>query len=350
MKDDIFHLIAGRAGENVEQTFQDLALRLFRYQYENNPPYRRFCESQRASPATVRRWESIPALPVTAFKWADISCRPPEEAFRIFYSSGTTQGQKSRHYVFDDYMAKGAILTHFKRHVLPDRDQIRMMILTPSPEDDPHASLSYMMSVVRDLFGAAGSDYYVKNGVLQSKRLAEDLASANEPIALLGTAFSFVHFFDACHRREIRLRLPPKSRLMDTGGLKGKSRAVPPGWIYERAEAILGIVDAYCVNEYGMSEMSSQFYDRIAGQEGPRLFVAPPQVRTRILSPETLKPVASGSVGMLAIVDLANCESATAILTEDLGKKVGEQFTLIGRNAHADPKGCSISFDELMDY
>ncbi len=348
MKDDIFHFLAGRYGEDPDQTFNDLALRLFRYQYERNAPYRRYCDSKKATPDTVDRWEVIPHLPVTAFKWAEITCRPISEAAWTFHSSGTTRGGKSRHFLFDETIAKGAILTHFKRHILPDRDQIRMIFLTPTPEAEPHASLSYMMSVVRALFGTEKSDYYIKDGVLESRRLREDLTSVEEPVALFGTSFSFVHFFDYCKEKDLRFNLPPQSRLMDTGGFKGKSREVSQSWIYEQAEKRLGIADAYCINEYGMSEMTSQFYDRVVGETGPRLYVAPPQIRTRFLSPETLEPVKEGQIGILAHYDLANCDTAAAILTEDLGRRVGDQFILLGRASDAEIKGCSISLDELL--
>ncbi|MBN4054351.1 hypothetical protein JYT87_01445 [Nitrospira defluvii] len=348
MKDDIFHFLAGRLGEDPDRTFNDLALRVFRYQFERNAPYHQYCDSKNARPETIHNWEAIPALPVTAFKWAEITCRPINEAVRTFHSSGTTRGELSRHFLFDEYMAKGAILTHFKRHILPDRDQIRMMILTPTPEADPHASLSYMMSVVREIFGTEKSGYYIKDGVLESTRLAKDLESANEAVTLLGTSFSFVHFFDHCQKHDIHIKLPAQSRLMDTGGFKGRSREVSQAWIYEQAEKHLNIPDAYCVNEYGMSEMTSQFYDRVVGKTGPRLYVAPPQVRTGFLSLETLEPIKEGEVGILVHVDLANCDTVAAILTEDLGRQVGDKFTLLGRASDAELKGCSISLDELL--
>ena len=43
---------------------------------------------------------------------------------------------------------------------------------------------------------------------------------------LLGTAFSFVHWLDDLAATKTRLRLPAGSRIMETGGYKGRSRAV----------------------------------------------------------------------------------------------------------------------------
>ncbi len=349
LEHDIVHLIAKSPRLDTEAVFDALALQIFQHQYSHNLPYRRFCISKGLSPASVQSWEEIPLLPVLAFKWADITCFPKDQASRIFYSSGTTEAGKSRHFLFNRVVARAAILSHFKRHVLPDYDQMRMMILTPSPEEDPHASLSYMMSVVCEMFGASESSYYIRGGVLQGAALARALDSADGPVLLIGTSFSFVHCIDYFKKQGLRLSLPPRSRLMDTGGLKGKSREVPQGWIYGMAEQYFGILPEYCVNEYGMSEMTSQFYDHVAGQTGPRVYVLPPQVRTRVLSPDNLEPVSDGETGLLAHVDLANYGSVSALLTEDLGRKVAGGFILEGRASGAARKGCSITLDTLLE-
>ncbi len=350
MQHDIVHFIAKSPETASDAEFNTLALSLFAYQYKTNLPYQRFCRSKNIVPESVQRWQEIPHLPVLAFKWGEISCMPTAQAARVFYSSGTTQQEKSKHFLRDLVTARAAILAHFKRHLLPDCDQMRMMILTPSPEEDPHASLSYMMSVVRELFGAEGSDYYIQEGVLQSETLLKELAATDEPVMLLGTSFSFVHLIDNCEKEGIKFTLPEGSRLMDTGGFKGKSREVPQGWIYEMAGKLWGISPPYCINEYGMSEMCSQFYDRVVGERSPRVYIAPPQVKTRVLFPETLQSVPDGSVGLLAHTDLANIDSVAFILTEDLGRKIDDGFVLMGRASGAEKKGCSITMDELLEH
>lgn len=349
MEHDIIHYIANPPQTASDIEFNTLALRLFEYQYTHNAPYRKFCRSKKIAPGDVSRWDEIPPLPVLAFKWAEPTCRPKETPTRIFYSSGTTQKEKSQHRLFDLRSTRAAILAHFKRHLLPEYDQIRMMILTPSPKEAPHASLSYMMSVLLEFFGAGESDYYIQNERLQNARLVKDLTTTKQAVILLGTSFSFVHFIDYCEKEGINLTLPAGSRLMDTGGFKGKSREVPQNWIYEMAGKLWGILPEYCVNEYGMSEMSSQFYDGVAGQHAPRIYKAPPQLKTRVLSSETLAPLPDGEVGLLTHFDLANIDSVASILTEDLGRKVEGGFILLGRASDAVRKGCSITMDALLE-
>lgn len=348
MREKIVNLIHAKKGDASEKPFNETALLLFRYQFDRNAVYRRFCLSQGKDPDAVRSWEEIPPLPVMAFKLAEIACRPLREALRVFQSSGTTGREKSRHALFDLGLSKEAILTHFGRHLIPEGKRIRMAILTPSSEAAPDSSLSHMMEVVRHGFGTGESRYYIEEGRLHSERLATDLSRLREPIVLLGTSFSFVHFIDFLQAQARPLSLPEGSRLMDTGGFKGKSREIPREKLSALYVEYLGLLPENCINEYGMAEMTSQFYDGIAGQKGPRAYLAPPQLRTRILHPETLEPVRKGETGLLAHYDLANIDSVMAILTEDLGRETEGGFLLFGRTSGSPPKGCSITLDDLL--
>jgi hypothetical protein len=340
-------------GRNPDDThFNDLALRIFQYQLEHNLPYRTFCERWGQTHGPVRRWEDIPPLPVTAFKVTEIACRPLSEAAAIFHSSGTTREQRSHHPLFDLELSRAAILSHFALHLVPEGQKMRLFILTPSPADAPHASLSHMMEEVRKAFGDAESRYYVERERLQVERLVYDLAEGNAPVCLLGTSFAFVHLMDHYAHHGFPVILPKGSRMMDTGGFKGRSREVSREWIYATAGALWGLPPENCINEYGMAELTSQFYDGVVGQsraeDAPRVHVAPPQLRTRVLDPETLEPVEPGRVGLLAHYDLANLDSAMAILTEDLGHEVEGGLILLGRATGAAARGCSLTLEDFV--
>jgi hypothetical protein len=104
----------------------------------------------------------------------------------------------------------------------------------------------------------------------------------------------------------------------------------------------LAIPPTHIVSEYGMSELSSQAYDRVAGHSREPAFRFPPWARATILSPETGKAVADGETGLVRVVDLANVGSVSAIQTEDLATRRGEGFELIGRASEAEARGCSL--------
>ena len=172
-----------------------------------------------------------------------------------------------------------------------------------------------------------------------------------EPVCILGTAFALVHWLDALREAGTRFRLPAGSRLMDTGGFKGRSREVTREELYGAVEDRLGIPPAWCVNEYGMTEMSSQFYDGVAGAApapADRLHAGPPWVRTQATDPETLRPLPHGEVGVLRHFDLANLSSVMAIQTADLGITSPDGFRVLGRARGAEARGCSLAMDDLL--
>jgi hypothetical protein len=184
------------------------------------------------------------------------------------------------------------------------------------------------------------------------------------PSLLLGTAFSFVHLLDFLAERNLRFDLPAGSRVMETGGYKGRSHALPKTELHQLITERLGVPPSHIICEYGMSELSSQAYDlgalasrrrvfpgatkELAG-ETPALpgtvtrhFRFPPWARVQIISPETGREVADGETGLIRVFDLANVFFVMAIQTEDLGIRRGEHFELIGRAQLAEPRGCSL--------
>jgi hypothetical protein len=174
----------------------------------------------------------------------------------------------------------------------------------------------------------------------------EAAQSSGWPTALLGTALSFAHLLDHCQAASRRFRLAPGTRAMETGGYKGRARAAPKQELRQAMTRWLGIPESFIVGEYGMSELSSQAYDKVVGAaEGP--FQFPPWARARIISPENGRECEEGETGMIRVFDLANVRSVLALQTEDLGIRRGGGFELAGRAADAGARGCSLLAKEL---
>jgi hypothetical protein len=172
--------------------------------------------------------------------------------------------------------------------------------------------------------------------------------AAEHPVALLGTAFSFVHLLDHLAARAVCFTLPTGSRVMETGGYKGRSRDLPRSELQALITRYLGVPPSHIVCEYGMSELSSQAYDwKVRNAESgarneARVFRFPPWARARVVSPETGGEVAEAETGLIQVCDLANVRSVMVIQTEDLAVRRGDGFELIGRAAQAEPRGCSL--------
>jgi hypothetical protein len=350
---------AGADAPLADAEFNALALAVFAHQYRHNAIYRAFCERRGARPDTVTHWLEVPAVPTDAFKAAPLLCGDAEDAVAVFRTSGTTAGaaRRGQHYFPDLALYDAALRAGFRRHLLPDGGPMRMLALVPPRAEAPDSSLAHMVEAVVADFGAPGSGYYLREGRVDAAGLVAALAeatTAGEPVCLLGTSFAFVHLLDAWAAEGLMLELPHGSRVMDTGGFKGRSREVTRAELYAGLEDALGIAPEWCVNEYGMTEMSSQFYDTVAGDPAgadleARRHRGPAWVRTVAVDPETLAPLPGGTPGLLRHDDLANLGSVMALQTQDLGI-CGEDgsFRLLGRAPGAEARGCSIAMDELL--
>ena len=160
---------------------------------------------------------------------------------------------------------------------------------------------------------------------------------------ILATAFSLKGFLNYLKDKKISLKLPGGSRLMETGGFKGRVKAVSKRALYAECEKRLGIKGEFCFSEYGMTELSSQFYAPASG-----IFKGPSWVRTLVIDPRTGKEAKRGEPGLLRHFDLANRGSVLAIQTEDLGRAKGGGFELLGRAPGADLRGCSLNYEKFL--
>ena len=346
---DVLNFVA--QANSTETQFNALALALFAHQVHNNAPFQRFCVQRGKTVRTVKDWRDIPAVPINAFKDLTLSCAPTPDCARVFMTSGTTRADvKGRHYhpslaVYDLSMTR-----NFRLHFMPGPERLRMGILFPTEELMPNSSLAHYLALALSEFGSPGSGYFLGAQGLETARLCaflEQAEKSQEPVALLGASYSFVHLLDALQQLGRKFSLPAGSRFLDTGGFKGQSRELSAEDFYRQLSATFGITPADCINMYGMTELSTQFYDR-GNQTLPSTKVGPHWIRTRIVDPLTGAELAHGERGILAHCDLANFNSVTTILTEDVGMATPGGFLLLGRAQGAQAKGCSMAVDEFL--
>ncbi len=372
--------------QHADIEFSGLAVMLFTLQFKCNAPYRRLCEARGVKPVDVSRWTDIPPVPTAAFKELELTCLHPEERTHVFHSSGTTEQRPSRHFHSADSLAlyEASLWPWLRENLRFTIYDLRLLSLTPPVEQAPHSSLVHMFDFARRQAGADGAtfvgrmaadgswtlDFDAALVALNCSRRREEADSAlrqpppphvggyGKPLLILGTAFSFVHLLDEMAARNLRVQLPPESRVLETGGYKGRSRSMPKAELHRLITERLGVSASHIICEYGMSELSSQAYDSPRSKvQGPRSggraasrhpspvtrhFEFPPWARARVISPETGREVADGETGLLQVFDLANVFSVLAIQTEDLAVRRGAGFELIGRTQQAESRGCSL--------
>jgi hypothetical protein len=398
--------------------FNKLALELFARQFAQNAIYRGVCLQQKTTPDQLDGWREIPAVTTSAFKAVPLTCFPANTAAAVFHTSGTTQSRPGKHYFRTLDFYRAAMLRSFAAHcldpqldaapgvntktvhapskaVIPEKSffdskqslenkkdssemtfpfavarnaKMRMLFLGPTAEHFPHSSLGYMFSEIRDEFGDEKSAvFFSPHGVeVDAFRAALEQASQEHtPVFILGTALALLECMEKFAEQGRTFHLPPGSRILDTGGYKSRHVAVTREEFQQRLSASFGVPPEYLLNEYGMTELSSQFYasrllgvplggGQFHGTEHPLpsalrpQHFSPPWVRVAAADPETLKILPEGEVGLLRIFDLANVDSVLAIQTEDLGRARQDRIELLGRATGAELRGCSLLTETIV--
>jgi len=351
-EDIVATLLAFLAQEGCSDAeFDALALRLFARQHADNAAYRRFCQLRGVTPRTVKGWRDIPAVPISAFKEVTLSCAPADSAERVFMTSGTTRGDvKGRHYHPTIAVYDASMTRNFARRFMQGTERLRMGILFPGEQEMPNSSLAHYLALAVRHFGTGDSRYFVDLQGMDTEGLRGMLRASErsgEPCAVLGASYSFVHLLDALAHSGERFRLPAGSRVLDTGGYKGHSRELPLEEFYVQLSAMLGVPRDRCINMYGMTELSTQLYDD-GNAAVPSVKSGPHWIRSRLVDPLSGREVPRGERGVLVHCDLANFNSVTSILTEDVGIAVDGGFLLLGRAEGAHAKGCSLAVEEFL--
>lgn len=328
--------------------FNDYALRLFAFHYDNNQLFREFCDAKKVHPGDIDRWEDIPMVYNDVFKTHIVASFPLEKAVMAGLTGGTTSlTQRGR--IFRDEDGKRLVFAANRvmtgAYLFPDFEagrRCRILILAPSPELAPSMGMAIGMEQTRQAFGTPDSMFLLGktgidiNGLLKALRESE---ASGVPVALIGATSAYVYFFQACRRKKMSFCLPPGSRVCDGGGYRGRFGKLNREDYYAMVEEILGIPQSHCVNVLGEAETATNLFDDSLRRHVKGL---PPRKRTRPVPPwsrvlamsiDDLKPLLDGEVGLLAHWDLANVPTVLAVITDNLGYTTdgGRSCEMVGR-------------------
>ncbi len=352
-----------------EEAFTRLALKVLAYQMEANPTYGSFVRRRGIDPSRLRDWREIPPVPASAFRELPLEGRSIRPVEAVFRTSGTSRGAGMRgvHRVRDLTLYHESLLRCATDLLGLARDRTggggeeagearRILALTPSPAERPDSSLIHMLGVWTEAWDPRGGRFLADTRWrISTPDLRREVGRAREeerPLLVAGTAFGFWHLAEEL-RADPLPEPPAGSFIVETGGLKGRARQVSREELYRGIGNTFRLPLSRIVSEYGMTELLSQFYEPVllGGTVEPakRHYRGPAWTRTTVLDPGTLASAAPGEAGLLCHVDLANLDSVAAILTEDLGVGAGPGFRLCGRAEGAEPRGCSLAMEELLD-
>jgi hypothetical protein len=341
------------------ETFEALALDIARFQARHGAVGSRLGRHHHAALDSLA---SVPAVPADAFRLGRVAVHSEAEDVARFFTSGTTGGTGC--HAFRTLATYRELCVAWgRRALLGQAARCTVMALAPPFEPERRSSLGFMMhEFMRELDGRGldggeldpiaperwllASGRVDVEGVRRGARIA---AERGEPLLLLATAFALVWLLDELAGAP--LALPPSSRVMLTGGFKGRARSLDERDLAAASCQTFGIGPERLIGEYGMTELSSQLYDAGRdGADGRSVFVEPPWLRVTPVDPVSLAPVADGEEGLARFTDLANVDSALNVLTLDRVRRVDGGIVLCGRQPGARLRGCSLAIEALAGW
>ena len=313
------------------QSFEDVARKVFVYQYEHTEIYRLFCKSLNRTPENVNGLTDIPFLPVQFFKSHDVIATG-HQAQKIFESSTTSGAIPSRHLVADIELYEQSYLRAFQLFY-GDPRQYCFLALLPSYLDRGTSSLLYMADDLikrshNELSGFINKDNEeLKNRIRSAKK-------SGQQIFLLGVTYALLDFAEA-HPTDMSGDI-----IMETGGMKGRRQELTRQEIHTILKDSFNVTSIH--SEYGMTELLSQAYS-----DGEGVFRCPPWMRVMARDPyDPLSYVETHKTGALNIIDLANLYSCSFLSVSDLGRVYQDgSFEVLGRMDNAEIRGCNLMYE-----
>lgn len=315
-------------------TFNELAVAVFNFQYHYNQIYQQYCNMLHVNPAAVTHISQIPFLPISFFKTHTVTSSgfTPEA---VFESSGTTGTINSRHFVKSTAVYKKSFIKAFE-HFYGKVANKCILGLLPSYLERGNSSLVYMVDELVQQSQHKQSGFYLYDfEKLHNTLLHNEILK--QPTLLIGVTYALLDFAE---QYPLQLR---NTIVMETGGMKGRREELTRQQVHTLLQKKLGISLAH--SEYGMTELLSQAYSK-----GDGIFHCPGWMQ--VLMREEDDPFAITDItllnnkaknGCINIIDLANLYSCSFIATEDAGRLYPDgSFEVLGRTDSSDVRGCSL--------
>ena len=311
-----------------QKQFDKIALKVFRFQYENNLVYREFCDFLKTDVKKVKTIQQIPFLPIQFFKSHQVvsNSNPIQTTFK---SSGTTGMVTSQHLVTDISIYEESYRKGFSQFYGNIEDYV-VLALLPSYLEREGSSLIHMVSDLIQLSNHPESGFYLHNYDELIEKIIQ-LDQSGQNVILIGVTYALL---DLIEKHSFQLE---NTIIMETGGMKGKRKEMIREELHQELCNGFGVKSIH--SEYGMTELLSQAYSL-----GEGIFECPSWMQILVRDTEdALSYVREGKTGGINVIDLANINSCSFIATQDLGKIYSDgSFEVLGRFDHSDIRGCNL--------
>lgn len=310
--------------------FTKIALELFRYQAQHNAVYRSYVKYRGTDTANVQLLEQVPFLPIEFFKEQEVKTETFEPE-AIFYSSGTTQQNRSRHFVSDLTLYNHITQSTFEKFYGPLQDFV-VLALLPSYLEQGGSSLVAMVDHFIKKTGQQEEGFYLRehSKMLKAMRQARQ---RGKQVLLIGVSYALLDLAEELKGQEDFTGVT----VMETGGMKGRRREMIREELHANLQKGFGVKAIH--SEYGMTELLSQGYSKGEGIFWPGYTM---RILLRDLNdPFDLNP--DQRSGGINVIDLANVDSCAFIETKDIGRLQADgSFKVLGRFDNSDIRGCNL--------
>ena len=310
-----------------QDTFRELALQTFRFQYAENKVYQQWANALNIDINKVKELTKIPFLPVSFFKTHKVISGnfKPEV---IFESSGTTGSINSRHLVKETDRYRQSFTKGF-RQFYGDPKEWCIIGLLPSYLERKGSSLIMMVEELIKLSGHKESGFYL----YEFEKLAnvlKELEAQKQKTLLIGVTFALLDF-----AAQFPMQLK-NTIIMETGGMKGRRKEMIREEMHAFLQKQLNVSSIH--SEYGMTELLSQGYS-----SGEGIFKAVSWMKVLVRDETDPLLITKKGRGLINVIDLANVYSCSFIATDDAGKIYDDgRFEILGRRDNSDIRGCSL--------
>lgn len=307
----------------TDSNFEEIALEVFQFQYQNNPVYKKFADYLGKQNPTSSA--EIPFLPISFFKTHEIRCF--QKDIDIKFKSSGTGGNRSTHFIESLSLYEQSFEPTYRDQLGNPEEQI-ILALLPNYVEQGESSLVYMVNRLIQLTKHPLSGFYL-NDLTQITQTYREAIKLGKKVIIFGVSYALLDLAE----KQIDLS---QATIIETGGMKGRRKELTKEELH--AELQKGLNVGYIASEYGMSELLSQAYSNKDG-----VFTTPPWMKILIRDVnDALSLETEGKTGGINIIDLANLYSCSFIATQDLGKSFGSTFKLMGRFDHSDIRGCNL--------
>lgn len=312
-----------------DDEFNELAIDLFKVQFQNNAVYRQYIQSLKIDSSLIKHYKQIPFLPIEFFKTQQIVCDKVEKSAICFLSSGTTGQTTSKHFVNDVSIYESSFKAGFAQFYGKPSDYC-ILALLPNYLERSGSSLVYMFDHLIKQSGVQHSGFYLNNldDLINTITI---LKQTKQKTLLLGVTYTLLDLADR------NIELSDNFIVMETGGMKGKRKELLKEELHNYLKIKFKVPSIH--SEYGMTELLSQAYSKSDG-----FFKCSPWMKILIRDVnDPFNYVKTGKTGGINVIDLANINSCAFIETKDLGRlNEKDSFEVLGRFDNSDLRGCNL--------